>query len=248
MKVELNRMKKRIASLLFIAIVFSQLLNAHPAWVQSGVVAYYEGIGAFKNAEGYNSGAMMDVTERVDSASNGNIVVTTIYREPTSGYTITNTSSYGSTDALGAFWYDDRALQGMKTGDKVGIFTITKGPFTDRINGKIWNAVMFEVKDRVEVRAIYDERTGLLLHYAEVYPNQETYIDIKSVSVDLSAYTTPQGVGTPNAGNGLPGYGNNSQNNTGPLGTPLINSNAFCGSLFFIMAGAALAFARMVER
>jgi hypothetical protein len=252
MKVEFRRIEKRIASLLFISLILSPLLDAHPGWVQIGVVASYEGIGAFKKGEQYNSGAQMDITEKIDSASNGNIIVTSTFREPTSGYTITNTSSYGPNDALGAFWYDDKALQNMKTGDKVNVFikdvgnipfTITKGPYQDRF-GKIWSrAVMLEVKDGSQVRLVYDERTGLLLHQAEVYPNQETYIDFKSISVDLSNYVTPETGGTqPSTGN-LPSYGNGSQNNTGGA---LLGSNAFCGSLFLILGCGAMAFAKEV--
>ena len=235
---------------LFIIPALSQISQAHPGWVQTGVVAYYQGVGAFKKGEEYNSGATMDITERVDSNNNGNIVATSIFREPTSGYTITNTSSYGPTDALGAFWYDDKALQSMKTGDKVNVFikgvgsipfTVTKGPYQDRINGKTWDAVMLEMKDTVQIRLIYDEKTGLLLHQAEVYSSQETYIDIRSTSVDLSAYQTPGGGGsiTPPVNPDIGGQGNTS-------GIPLGNSN-ICGGLFILMAGGALAFIREAE-
>jgi hypothetical protein len=229
-------------------LILSSLLHAHPGWVKTGVVAYYEGIGAFKKGGEYNSGVKMDIVDQVDSANNGDIVVTATFTEPTSGYTYTNTSSYGPTDVVGAFWADDRALQNAKNGDKIGIFNVTKGPFQDRINGKIWNAVMLEVKDKVEVRMVFDERTGLLLHYAEVYPNQETYIDIKSISVDLSGYTTPPGAGgiKPNS-DGVGGpqdYGKNgsSQNDTtSPLGAYQKDYVNSCGGIFFILAGVSLA-------
>jgi hypothetical protein len=242
---------------LFIIPALSQISQAHPGWVQTGAVAYYQATSAFKDASGnYNSGVQMDITENVDSASNGNIVVTSTFREPTSGYTITNTSSYGPSDALGAFWYDDKVLQNMKTGDTVNVFikgvgsipfNVTKGPYKD-LFGKIWDrAVMLEIKDKTEFRLIYDERTGLLLHQAEVYPNQETYIDLKSISVDLSNYVTPETGGTlPSNGNGgnLPGNGGSNQNNSG--GNPL--SSNVCGSVFLILGCGAMAFARVVRR
>ncbi len=244
---------------LFVFLVLSEVLQAHPSWVKKGVTAYYEGIGAFKKGEEYNSGAAMDIMERVDSENSGNIVVTSIFREPTSGYTITNTSSYGPNDALGAFWYDDKALQNMKSGDKVNVFikgvgnipfTVTKGPYQDRINGKTWDAVMLEVKDKTEIRLIYDERTGLLIHQAEVYPSQETYIDWKSISVDLSTYQTPGGGGsiTPPVNPEIGGQNDNTQlgnlgNTTGGLGIPNIN---LCGSLFLLLGGISLAFIRGV--
>ncbi len=244
-------------TVLFVFLVLPEVLQAHPSWVKTGVTAYYEGIGAFKKGEEYNSGARMDIMERVDSEDNGNIVVTSIFREPTSGYTITNTSNYGPNDALGAFWYDDKALQNMKSGDRVNVFikgvgnipfTVTKGPYQDRINGKSWDAVMLEVKDNTEIRLIYDVNTGLLLHQAEVYPTQETYIDIKSVSVDLSTYQTPGSSITPPVNPGLGGQNNNTQlgnlgNTTGGLGIPNINP---CGSLFLLLGGISLAFIRGV--
>ncbi|MEM3690370.1 MAG: hypothetical protein QXZ40_01410, partial [Candidatus Micrarchaeia archaeon] len=82
---------------LFLLILFLPLLSAHPAWLQPGVTAYYEGIGAFKKDGQYHSGVQMDITERVDSVSNGNVVVTVTYVERSSGYTITNTSTYRPT-------------------------------------------------------------------------------------------------------------------------------------------------------
>jgi|GEM_PF-6886955 len=222
----------------FIFILLPSLLCAHPGWLQPGVTAYYEGIGAFKDASGrYHSGVQMDVTERVDSVSNGNIVVTVTYVERSSGYTITNTSTYRPTDLLGAFWADEKTLQKAKNGEKIGIFTVTKGPYQDRFTGKIWNAVMLEVKDRVEVRMVFEERTGLLIHYAEVYPNQETYVDFKSINIDLSGYTTP----------GVPAGGSTGNGGNTPQGTPLMNSNLpCCGSVFLILAGVSLLFARKV--
>ncbi|NYZ76598.1 hypothetical protein H0N98_05115 [Candidatus Micrarchaeota archaeon] len=243
------KIKNKIVGLCFVLILLLHETTAHPGWVRAGVTAYYQGIGAFKKGEEYNSGATMDITERVDSYNNGNIAVTSIFREPTSGYTITNTSSYGPNDALGAFWYDDKVLQSMKTGDKVNVFikgvgnipfTVTKGPYQDRINGKTWDAVMLEMKDKAEFRLVYDEKTGLLLHQAEVYPSQETYIDIKSTSVDLSTYQTPGVSITPPVNSDISG-----QDNTGGTnGTASLNPNNLCGSLFFILTGATLAFIR----
>ena len=242
------KIKNKIVGLCFVLILLLHETTAHPGWVRAGVTAYYQGIGAFKKGEEYNSGATMDITERVDSYNNGNIAVTSIFREPTSGYTITNTSSYGPNDALGAFWYDDKVLQSMKTGDKVNVFikgvgnipfTVTKGPYQDRINGKTWDAVMLEMKDKAEFRLVYDEKTGLLLHQAEVYPSQETYIDIKSTSVDLSTYQTSGVSITPPVNPDIGG-----RDNTGGVnGTTSLNPNNLCGSLF-ILAGATLAFIR----
>jgi hypothetical protein len=240
----------------FVVLLLPVLLHAHPGWVQAGVVANYEGVGAFKKDGQYNSGAKMEITERVDSANNGNIVVTTTFREPTSGYTIVNTSSYRPNDILGAFWIDERAIQNVKDGDKIGIFTVKKGPYQD-FDGKIWDAVMLEIKDKTEIRLVFEQRTGLLLFQAEVYPNQDVYIYLKSVSVDLSGYT-PQPSGgiqptNPNIGGvgGLPGYGTNGtglangtgkDNATGP-GWDI--SNIPClSSLLFIAAGVYLAFTR----
>lgn len=233
------RLANKSIVLCFVLIFLINIATAHPGWVKTGVTAYYQGIGAFKKNGEYNSGAQMNIVNTVDSATNGNIVVTTTFTEPTSGYTITNISSFGPGDALGAFWYDDKALQNMKTGDTVNVFikdvggnipfTVTKGPFRD-MSGKVWDAVMLEVNDTVQIRMIFDVNTGLLLHYAEIYPNQETYIDFKSISVDLSTYQTPA---NPNTG---------GQGNTGTNGTTSPNPNNLCGSLFLISAGATLAF------
>jgi len=245
--------------LCFVLILLLHEIAAHPGWVQTGVTAYYDGIGAFKKGGEYNSGARMDIVEKVDSENNGNVLVTTTFREPTSGYTIINTSSYGPNDALGAFWYNDKALQNMKTGDKVNVFikgvgnipfTATKGPYQDA-TGKVWDAVMLEVKDTAEFRLIYDVNTGLLIHQAEVYPNQETYVDFKSISVDLSTYQAAGGSITPPVNPAIGGQDNknNTQatgilgNLTGGLGIPSINS---CSSAFFILAGVSLAFIKGV--
>lgn len=210
----------------FVLVLLLPEIIAHPAWVQEGVVANYQGIGSFKKDGQYQGGAQMNIVERVDSVSNGRIVVTSTFTEPTSGYTFTNSSSYGPNDIFGAFWVDDRAAQNAKDGDKVGIFTVKRGPYQD-LNGKIWsNAVMLESKDKVEIRAIYDERTGLLIHYAEVYPNQETYIDFKSINVDLSTYQTPAGVGD---------GGTNETGAGGGFNLPC------CGGIFLIFAGFCLA-------
>jgi hypothetical protein len=244
-------MKIKLVALCLVFFLFLHQTTAHPGWVKTGVTAYYQGTSAFKDASGkYNSGVQMDINEIVESENNGNIAVTTTFREPTSGYTTTNSSSYGPNDALGAFWYDDKALQGMKTGDKVNVlikgvgsipFTVTKGPFKD-FSGKTWDrAVMFEIKDDTQFRLVYDERTGLLLHQAEVYPTQETYIDIKSVSVDLSNYVTPE------TGGALPSDGNGGGNQSNSSGNPL-GSNSVCGSLFLILGFCAVTFARVVRR
>lgn len=188
---------KRIALALLLLASFSFALI--PSWVQPGVTVVYDGVsGNVNNPQA--GGVQTLITLRVTSVSGNTVAGTYNVINPMIDPSIWQLNGQWScTDGQACdwrFWVDPTNPTASVKGPHGEPYTLG-GPvsYSSPLGGPAvegTNIMYYSNPDtHVEYHLTYQERTGLIVAYAEIYPTQQTYLYFRSINANLANYQPP---------------------------------------------------------
>ncbi|MBU0590875.1 hypothetical protein KKF81_05355 [Candidatus Micrarchaeota archaeon] len=231
--------KSLLFGILFCGLFFATV----PSWIQPGVTVTYDGYAAEVNANGdYENAVQTVVVMTVQSVSGNTVSGNTRISIPSVPSFVKN-YPWTCTDGTicdWRFWVDPTDPVGSIKGPNGETLSIVgTGPYS--YGSYQTNSATMLLYQNQQTKAEYhitaDSRTGLIIAYAEKYPNQEIYLYVKSVNVDLSNYQPPQQTQTQAQQSGTQGFNPLQDPANDPLRLPcasaFILSALFVFSIFF---------------